>query len=160
MPQVQNQTHCFSLQVCFCSYILICTIIQPVADEETSGHLWLLPLCHSPCLINYQILLAPPPRSVPAPALTLHLSANDQLPAGTTCLNFSHSSLMSLPVSLLSSHLTGILICSDHLTITAQSLDRSPLSKLTMSLELRSLLKVRIYGSRGRDKTCQILLSG
>ena len=35
--QIQNWTHCFSHQGCFCSYVLVCTTIQQATNGETSG---------------------------------------------------------------------------------------------------------------------------
>ena len=97
---------------------------------------------HSPHPLNHQILLTPPPKSVQGPVPALHppcpwLTSDQnhlpgifsQLPEESSCIS-----------SLQSSYWYPDLIWS--YPITAQSLEHSPLSKLTVSLEVRSLLKV------------------
>lgn len=127
--------------------------------EKPWGHLWLLPI-PSFSTSNHQILLTPPPKSVPGPAPAFH----SQCPWPTSDQN--HLLAWNLPqlpdesssiCPLQSSYWDPDLIWS--YPMAAQSLNRSPLSTLTVSLELRGLLKVQVYGSHFRDKAHQIRIS-
>ena len=114
---------------------------------------------HSPHPINHQILLTPPPKSVQGPVPALHPQCTwltsdqnhlpgilSQLPKESSCIS-----------SLQSFYWSPDLIWS--YPIAAQSLEHSPLSKLPVSLEVRSLLKVYHNFFWPHRAACEILVS-
>ena len=114
---------------------------------------------HSPHPVNHQILLTPPPKSVQGPVPALHpqcpwlTSDQSHLPGIVSQLPKESSCISSLQSFYWYPDLIWLY------PITAQSLKHSPLSKLTVSLEVRSLLKVYLNFFWPHRAACEILVS-